>query len=240
MNQVKQATFVLVHGAWHGGWCWKKLTPLLCAAGHAVFAPTLTGLGERAHLLNPQVGIKTHIDDIVALLDYEDLHNVILVGHSYGGMVISGVAERAAPRLAHLVYLDAFVPGDGQSLFDTIPDHGAAMKKIAEDSGDGWKVPLDKATFGVTDEVDIAWMSTRITAQPLRSFTEPVRLTDPTALALPRSYVLCRQEEPSLFAPFAEQAQRIGWGYHALMTGHDAMITEPEMLASILLEIAAV
>jgi hypothetical protein len=144
----------------------------------------------------------------------------------------------AARRLAHLAFLDAFIPQDGQSLFDTIPDHGAAMQKIAAESGDGWYVPLGKATFGVTDEADVAWMATRITAQPLRTFTEPVRLTDPAALALPRSYILCRKEEPSLFTPFAKQAQRDGWGYYELLTGHDAMIIMPAELAQILLGIA--
>lgn len=183
--------------------------------------------------------MNTHISDITALLEYEDLNNVILVGHSYAGMVIMGVAEAAASRLAHLVFLDAFVPQDGQSLFDTIPDHGAAMRKIAEASGDGWHVPLNNATFGVTDAADVAWMATRITTQPLRSFEEPVHLTDPVALALPRSYILCRQEEPSLFQPFAEAAQTDGWGYHELLTCHDAMITVPGELAHILIEIAS-
>ena len=235
---MNATTFVLVHGAWHGGWCWKKLTPLLRAAGHEVFAPTLTGLGERAHLLNPQVGLDTHIDDMVALLAYEDLHNVILVGHSYAGMVIAGVAERAAERLAHLVYLDAFVPQDGQSLFDTIPDRGAAMRQIAETAGEGWHIPLGQATFGVTDKADIAWMATRITTHPLRTFEEPVHLTNLAASELPRSYILCRQAEPSLFGPFAEQAQRNGWHVHELPTGHDAMISAPAALATILLKTA--
>ena len=109
------ATFVLVHGAWHGGWCWSRVAPLLRGAGYPVFAPTLTGLGERLHLLTPQVDLDTHVRDITSLLDYEDLHNVILVGHSYGGMVISGVAETAGTRLAQLVYLDAFLPEDGKA-----------------------------------------------------------------------------------------------------------------------------
>ena len=239
VNHLKPATFVLVHGAWHGGWCWQKLTPLLRAAGHEVYTPTLTGLGERAHLLSPQIGLDTHIADIAAVLDYEDLHNVILVGHSYGSMVITGVAEAAAQRLDHLVFLDAFIPQNGQSLFDTIPDQGAAMRKIAAESGDGWKVPLSQATFGVTDEADVAWMTARITAHPLRSFEEPVRLTDRAALAVPRSYILCRKEGPSGFDSFALQAQRDGWGYYELMTGHDAMITVPEALATILLAVAS-
>src|SRR5713101_4428932 len=110
------ATFVLVQGGWVGGWYWKRVTPLLSAAGHEVFAPTLTGLGERAHLAAPDIGLETHIQDVLGVLTYEDLSNVVLVGHSYGGMVITGVAERAPERLAHLVYFDAFVPTDGQAL----------------------------------------------------------------------------------------------------------------------------
>jgi pimeloyl-ACP methyl ester carboxylesterase len=239
MHQAEWTTFVLIHGAWHGGWCWKKLAPLLRAAGHTVYTPTLTGLGERAHLLSPQIGLGTHIEDICALLEYEDLRNVILVGHSYGGMVITGVAEVAAQRLSHLLFLDAFVPQDGQALLDTVPDHGASVRKIAEESGDGWKVPIGKATFGVTDETDVEWMVARMTPQPLRSFVEPVRLTNPAALALPRSYILCRQDEPSLFDSHAQRARSEGWGYSELQTGHDAMITVPEELGSILLEVAS-
>ncbi len=239
MVQDKGATFVLIHGAWHGGWCWKKLTPLLRAAGHDVYTPTLTGLGERAHLLSPQIGLGTHIEDIRALLEYEDLHNVILVGHSYGGMVIAGVAEVAAQRLSHLIFLDAFVPLDGQSVLDTRSDRGAPVRKIAQESGDGWKVPIVNATFGVTDEADVAWMSARMTPQPLRTFEEPVRLTNPAAHALPRSYILCRQDEPTLFDSHAQRVKSEGWGYFELRTGHDVMITAPEELALILLKVAA-
>lgn len=239
MNQLKSITFVLVHGAWHGGWCWQKLPPLLRAAGHETFAPTLSGLGERAHLLNPQVGLATHVDDIVALLDDEDLPNVILVGHSYGSMVIAGVAERAASRLAHLVYLDAFVPQDGQSLLDTLPDKGAAVRERAEKIGDGWLVPAGADTFGVTAEADVQWLTARLTPHPLKSFTEPVRLTNPAARALPRTYILCRQGEASIFDAHAERAQRAGWHCHELRIGHDAMITAPEELANLLLTIAS-
>ena len=235
---MNSTTFVLVHGAWHGGWCWKKLTPRLKAAGHEVYTPTLTGLGERAHLLNPQVGLDTHIDDIVALLDYEDLHNVILVGHSYAGMVIAGVAERAAERLAHLVYLDAFVPQDGQSLLDTLPDGGATVRQQAATAGDGWQVPAGADTFGVTDAADVQWLTARLTPQPLKSFTEPLRLPNPAALALSRTYIVCRQDKASFFDPHAEQAQRAGWNCHELRTGHDAMISAPAALATILVKTA--
>src|SRR5262245_14863398 len=112
------ATFVLVHGAWHGGWCWQRVSPLLRARGHEVFAPTLTGLGERSHLLTREIGLETHVADVVNAIRWEDLTDVVLCGHSYGGMVISGAADRMADRVRSLVYLDAFVPADGQSIFD--------------------------------------------------------------------------------------------------------------------------
>src|SRR5919202_1722005 len=115
---VTSTTFVLVHGAWHGGWCCRRLIPLLRDAGHEVYAPTLTGLGERSHLLSPAIDLETHVRDVTGVLEYEELTGVVLVGHSYGGMVITGVAEDAAPRLAHLVYLDAFLPRDGECLMD--------------------------------------------------------------------------------------------------------------------------
>ncbi|NJO04219.1 MAG: alpha/beta fold hydrolase [Chloroflexaceae bacterium] len=143
----KSVTFVLVHGGWHGGWCWKKLTPLVQATGHTVLTPTLTGMGERAHLLNPEIDLDLHIQDIVAVLEYEDLREVVLVGHSYGGMVIAGVAERATERLAHLVYLDAFLPENGKALQDY-----AFLPPTRDD--DGWRVlPYtgSPGMFGVTD-----------------------------------------------------------------------------------------
>ena len=133
------ATFVLVHGAWAGGWYWKRVRPLLTAAGHDVFTPTLTGLGERAHLATPDIGLETHIRDVLGVLTYEDLSDVVLVGHSCGGIVITGVAERAPGRLAHLVYLDAYVPADGQSFLDLLvsPERAAMFREQARTEGDG-------------------------------------------------------------------------------------------------------
>jgi pimeloyl-ACP methyl ester carboxylesterase len=186
------ATFVLVHGAWHGGWCWKKVTPLLRAAGHEVFTPTLTGLGERAHLLTPAVGLETHIEDVLGVLYYEDLRQVVLVGHSYGGMVITGVAGRAADRVAHLVYLDAFVPWEGQSLLDLMGvTQAAIVRERTEREGDGWGVPpLPLELFGVTEAADHAWAGPRIGMQPLKTFEQPLPQTG-AAAALPRTYMHC-------------------------------------------------
>jgi pimeloyl-ACP methyl ester carboxylesterase len=170
-NRAKRATFVLVHGAWHGGWCWKKVTPLLQAAGHELLTPTLTGLGERVHPLGPHVDLSTHVQDIAAVLEYEDLHNVVLVGHSYGGMVIAGAAERARGRLAHLVYLDAFLPEAGKALKDYAP--------LPPTREDGWRVPPPgpPSASGVTDERDVAWMTPRLGDHPHKTFTQPAQLS---------------------------------------------------------------
>ncbi len=244
------ATFVLVAGAWHGGWCWRKVVPLLQAAGHEVFAPTLTGLGERAHLAHPEVGLTTHIQDVVSLLEYEDLRGVVLVGHSYGGMVITGVAERASDRLAHLVYLDAFVPEDGQALLDMVPPQARqAYEARARAEGEGWRIPSRlpmpweqalREDWHISDEADIAWMAPRLTPQPLKTMTEPVRRGNSAAACLPRTYIRCREYPSPIFDRFAEQARQpgAGWRYRELATSHEAMVTQPRQLADLLLEFA--
>lgn len=220
---------VLVHGAWHGGWCWKKLVPLLAGAGHRVLTPTLTGLGERAHLLSPSLDLTTHIGDVVAVLEYEDLHDVTLVGHSYGGMVITGVEDRVGGRLAHLVYLDAFLPEPGKALADYAP--------LPPTREDGWRVPPPGAPprFGVTDERDVAWMDARLGDQPLRTFTE--RLTASPRSTQPRhSFIQCTAA--SFFAEAARRAKQWGFETRELAeAGHDAMITRPEALARLLVEL---
>jgi pimeloyl-ACP methyl ester carboxylesterase len=224
----RPATFVLVHGAWHGGWCWKKVTPLMRAAGHEVFAPTLTGLGERAHLLTPQVGLDTHIEDVAALLEYEDLAGVVLVGHSYAGMVIAGVAQRAAARLAGLVYLDAFLPEDGKAVKDYCP--------LAPARDDGWRVPPlgPPAAFGVMDEGDAAWMASRLGDHPLRSFTQPISLSAVEAGAVRKTYIQC--SSAPFFADAGRRAREQGFRYEGLLAAdHDAMITQPDALARVLL-----
>ena len=233
------ATYVLIHGAWHGGWCWARVAPLLTAQGHAVYAPSLTGHGARRHLLAPSVGLTTHIDDVVGLLEEDELTQVILVGHSYGGMVITGVAAQAADRLSQLVYLDAFVPADGQSQFDLVPAPlQARFLEDAKGSGQGWAIappPLER--YGVTDADDLAWASANVTPQSLRTLTEAVRVGESVA-HIPRTYIACTAFD----GPFAPAVQRArtepGWQYRELATGHDAMLTAPAELAEVLLELA--
>lgn len=160
MNKINRdhSVYVLVHGAWHGGWCWKKVKAILEDKGQSVFTPTLTGLGERSHLLTPQVGLSTHIEDIVSMLEYEDLYNVVLIGHSYAGMVISGVAEKVANRLSHLVYFDAYLPENKKSINDYLKV--PSLAEIVAKKGDGWKIPLlgKIEDLGVTDKEDIEWL----------------------------------------------------------------------------------
>ena len=204
-----------------------------------MFTPTLTGLGERAHLLSPAVDLRTHIQDVVAVLTYEDLEQVVLVGHSYGGMVISGVAEQAVERLTHLVYLDAYVPTDGSSVFSLQPaERAAGFEERARTEGDGWRIPpLPLERFGATADEDVRWAAPRLGPQPLQTFTQPIRLSDAAATTVARTYIWCTEYQGP-FRPFAEQAQREpGWRYRELTTGHDAMITAPYALVDVLLEV---
>jgi pimeloyl-ACP methyl ester carboxylesterase len=229
------ATFLIAHGAWSAGWAWKKMRPLLAARGHALHIPTYTGLGERAHLASREVGLSTHIADVLGTLEYEDLRDVVLVGHSYGGMVATGVADRARARVRRLVYLDAFVPRDGQSLLDLLPaDVAERMRESAKTAGDGWRVPPNPVPPD-TSEADLAWLMPRRVMHPLRAFEEPLRLTGPEG-AVPRTYIYCTRIAPGdVFGPFAERARReAGWEYLELEASHSPNVTAPEALAALL------
>jgi pimeloyl-ACP methyl ester carboxylesterase len=232
------ATFVLVHGGWHGGWCWKEVAALLRAAGHEVWTPTLTGLGERAHLLTPAIDLALHVRDTTMMLEYEELEGVILVGHSYGGMVITGVADRARDRIARLVYLDAFVQTNGQALFDLLrPERRAFFEQQANLHGDGWRVPPPPAiALGLADESAARWLTAKMTPQALKTFTQPLALANP-ADAIPRTFIQCSAGPMTAsFVPFADRARTTqGWQYHELAVGHDAMLIAPGDLADLLI-----
>jgi len=237
------ATFVLVHGGWHGGWCWQKVIPFLEAAGHEVYAPTLTGLAERVSELSPDVGLDTHIQDIVGLLQEQNLHGVILVGHSYGGMVITGVVDAVPERIAHLVYLDTFVPRDGESMADISPIVIHLLRKQARAHGDGWRVD-SQGTYGVTTEPDRSWVLSQVTPQPLKTLEQPLHLKNPAIVeATPRTHIDCTGSGfffllmRHILAPIALPPTEAGWRLRQLPTGHDAMITMPRELADLLLEV---
>jgi pimeloyl-ACP methyl ester carboxylesterase len=234
-------TFVLVHGGWHGGWAWERLVPYLVRGGCKVFTPDLTGLGEKVKLANPDIGLSTHIRDILTLLDDENLHNVTLVGHSYGGMVITGVADKAAERIAQLVYLDAHVPKDGQSFGDIVgPQVMNMIRQTAKAAGQGWLIPIPPPEhFGIASEADIAFVKPKLMPQPIKTLEEPIHLSNPAALALPRTYIYLNQPALGSFDGFARMARSSkDWRYYEMATGHDAMILEPQKLAELFIKIA--
>lgn len=237
------ATFVLVHGGGHGGWCYQRVSRLLSRAGHEVHAPTLTGLGERAHLVGPQVDLSLHVQDIAAVLHYADLRDVILVGHSYGGMVITGVAASVPDRVGKLVYLDAANPKNGESLVD-VAGPMMAMARAAGRTIDGVELVLFPSAeagmfYGVTDPADLAWMADRLTPHPWACFEQPLELRDEAGYAkIPQYHIVCTStlatRDPALVAE-ARAAGRL-WD---IDTGHDLMITEPERVADALAAVAA-
>ena len=234
------ATFLVAHGAWSAGWVWKKMRPLLRERGHELFTPTYTGLGERVHLASRDVGLETHIADILGVLQFEDLHNVILIGHSYGGMVATGVADRAPERLSQLVYLDAFVPRDGQSLFDLqLAEIRSRMHEAVDAVGDGWRIPPN-AVPPDTSEADISWVTPRRVMQPLSTFEQPLHLTG-VGERIPKAYIYCTKHAPGdVFRQFAERARsETGWRYFEIDASHNPHITVPTSLATLLDKIAA-
>jgi len=234
-----KTTFLLVHGAWHGGWCWRRVVPLLRRAGLEVWTPSLTGLGDRAHLSRPDIDLNTHIQDILMLIDMEDLHDIILVGHSYAGMVITGVADRAPSKIRRLVYLDAFLPENGKAQIDYIPPPRAApMRKEGEETG--MVDPLPLGLFGVTKPEDVAWASRHIVKQPYQTMTQPIHLTnEPATRRLPKTYVYCSSPATGSFDQFAAKLRKDpAWQFFEMKTGHDSMIIDPESLAKVLLQLA--
>jgi len=235
------STYVLVHGAFHGGWCWRPVAERLRQAGAAVFAPTCTGLGERAHLLTPAVTHRTFVDDVAGVIEAEELDNVILVGHSFGGVVISGVAERLPARIRHLVYLDSVIPRDGQAPIDRLPaDVKAARIRAAQESSGGLSIPVPPAeSFGIGPGALRDWVARRLTPQPLAAYTETVRFRTPIGNGRPRTYVFCNQPIYDPVRPTYEWVRsQPDWPTVELAAGHDAMVTEPDSVAELLLSLA--
>ena len=234
--------YVLVHGAWHGAWCWSRVLPLLRGAGHAAHAVTLTGVGDRAHLMSAEIRLRTHVRDVLSLIACEELDGVVLVGHSYGGMVITGVAEallkQGSAVLRHLVYVDAIVPKPGESWSSTQPPETVAARvKAAKEAGGLGIPPPDAGVFGLKGE-DAAWVNRRQTAQPLGVYQDPLAFDAARLAKLPRTFVDC--VSPAL-PTIAESRKRVraepGWAVVELPTGHDPMVSMPGELAKILLDV---
>lgn len=239
-SSPEPTTFVLLHGGRHGGWCWKRVAALLRHGGHEIHTPTLTGLGDRAHLLNRSVGLDTHIQDLVATFTYEDLHNVVLVGHSYGGMVVSGAMEDIADRVQTVVLLDAHMPHAGESVFDLNgEERAAAMVALADEHGDSWYIPpADASRYGVTDPADVAWVNSRMTAQPLKTYQDRIGTTD-RVWSHPGMFIECVPSslEPHLLARArARSTDDPRFHYRVLHTSHNAMVTDPAAVVELLFE----
>jgi pimeloyl-ACP methyl ester carboxylesterase len=231
-------TFVLVHGAWHGGWCWQRVSARLRGAGHTVFTPTLTGLGERAHLLRAGIDLKTHFADVVNVMKWEQLTDVVLCGHSYGGMVISGVAEQTAPALRSIVFLDAFVPKNGEAVQDLT---GPAVREAAAAAvtrGDIIIPPRPAEAFGV-NEADRAWVDRLCVGQPISTFTDKIALTGAVDRVARKSYIRAASyANPGFDRALAAAKSNPSWRTYEVPCGHDVMVDMPERLTEILLEVA--
>lgn len=248
----RMPTFVLLAGAWAGGWVWRRVEPILRAAGHEVFTPTLTGVAERAHLGSPQVDLDTHIQDVVGMLQVEELQQVVLVGWSYSGMVITGVLEAIPERLVHVVYLDAEVPRDGESEFDLMgPEFRDEMEESARTSGDGWSASVgDEAAWlgflaGMHPEADtLRWFASKLAAsgQPIATFRQPVRIGNPVADTVPRTFLRCPiagESMADMYDRIVDRLRKDGrWRVRELQSSHLAPLRDPRLVAEALLDIS--
>jgi pimeloyl-ACP methyl ester carboxylesterase len=232
-------TFVLVHGAWHGGWCWRRVADRLGRNGHAVFTPTLTGLGERSHLLRPGIDLATHVADIVNVMRWERLSDVVLCGHSYGGFVISAVAEQMAAAIRSIVFLDAFVPANGDTIQKvTGPAIGDAVRAALQ-RGELGVPPRSAETFGV-NEADRQWVDSLCVPQPIGTFTSPIALTGAREKIARKTYIRAKgYHNPAFDRAFAGVQSDASWQCHKVLRGHDVMVDMPERLSELLLQAAA-
>ena len=236
------ANVVLVHGAWHGGWCWVRVANQLIQKGHRVLTPTLTGLGDRAHLLSRDVNLDTHIKDVINTIEAEELTEVTLCGHSYGGVVITGAADRIADRISSIVYLDAFIPENGQAQRDLIPDSRQADADThVKELGDGWKVPPRSAeSFMVQAQEDRDWVNRRCVPHPYATMTQPIKLTGDWKNIPGKTYIKAGLYTTSPFGPFAEAAKNDpDWHYEEIEAGHDVMLDASTELAKALIRAAS-
>jgi len=231
-------TFVLVHGAWHGGWCWRRVADLLERQGHKVFTPTLTGLGERAHLMSKDIRLATHVTDVVNHMKWEGLDGVVLCGHSYGGMVVSGVAEQMAEKIASIVFLDAFVPDNGEALVDLTGAATLDLLRAAQTKGEIGIPARTAASFNV-NEKDRAWVDAMCVPQPINTFLDKPTLTGARERIGKKSYIRAlNNANPGFDKAMARAKADKSWRTYEVACGHDVMVDMPERMAEILLEVA--
>lgn len=236
-------TFVLVHGAWHGGWCWRRVADVLMARGNRVFTPTLTGVGDRAHLFSKDISLQTHVEDILAVVETEELSDFVLVGHSYGGFVISGVADALRERVSHYVYLDASVPPDmspGASFswadFNP-PEAREARLKLVREQGNGVALPAPPpSAFAVTKASDVAWLQRRLRPMPVGTYIGTFTFASSGSNGLKRTYIASSKPPYALLVSTRDRIRDDNtWSFTTIEAGHDSMVTAPDELASLLM-----
>jgi len=238
-NKIRRKNYMLIHGAYHGAWCWRNVTPTFRKLGHTVYTPTLTGLGERAHLLTSQTSLETFIEDIAQVFKYEDLNDVILVGHSFAGSVLSAIADRLPDRLRHLVYLDALILNSGESSADRSPDRIEVYRQQALASGDGLSIPpASPEHYGIADPEQVEWYESKLTPHPLQTYYDKLYLKNPLGNGIPATYIACSKPYFASTEKSREIAQHMqGWDYLEIPTAHNAMSLMPEELTKLLLSI---
>ena len=236
--QTAQKTFVLVHGAWHGGWCWRRVADRLEKQGHKVFTPTLTGLGERSHLMSPSIDLDTHINDVVNVIKWEDLKGVCLVAHSYGGWPVSGALEKILDRVSSIVFLDAFVPEDGQKGFDFASDFSRKGTIEAQQKGEISRPAPPASAFHVNEQ-DRAWVDSKTTPQPLALAFSTIQLTGAREKVAKKTYIRAPiYPQPAFDTYYAAKKADPSWRTYEVTCGHDVMVDMPDRLVEILLEAA--
>lgn len=225
-------TYVIVHGAWGGGWAFREVDDLLTTSGHKVYRPTLTGQGERVHLADLDIGLDTHIQDVVNTVLFEELNGIVLVGHSYGGMVVTGVADRIPERISHLIYLDAFVPEDGES-----------VTTIKQKKESHWVQRSAKDGFVIPTWVSADQPAPKDVPHPLKTLTDKLVLNNPARMKITTDYILTvdagKEPHEDGFYPYAERARALGWPVYHLQADHNAQWSAPKELATMLEKISA-
>lgn len=236
------APFVLVHGAWQGSWVWERVAERLRAAGHAVHVPSLSGLGERAHLAGPHVNLDTHIADVTSAIEHHELDGIVLCGHSYGGMVVAGAADRLPQRVRSLIFLDAFIPTPGKSLLDLQPPEIAArQREETRQEGEGWRLKrLPSNYFRVADPADVARLDRHAVDQPIGTMDQKSTVTGAWETVPHLAYIRAAGHARGPFGQFAERVRgQERWQYFEVPCGHNVMLDMPAALTGILLECAA-
>lgn len=236
---MTHATFVLVHGAWHGGWCWDAVAGRLRAQGHACVAPTLRGLAHRRGALTPELDADDHVDDVASLVEALDLRQIVLVLHSYAGLLGPALQARLGPRIVHRCFIEAVIPTPGQCMLDLVaPAAARRFERAAHEHGDGWRLPPpDPAQFHLGGAIAADEVARRLTPHPWRSFTAPLRAPQADVLAHAGSYLLASDRDPQPYAGFAARADAAGWPVTRMAGGHLLMLTQPAALADYLLSL---